>query len=638
MSEFKAFSEMTHTSYCGRFTQLNEFLLMRQLPMLQAGDERRAQLDSVEKVQAYAKEMRETFIEKLGGVPERECPLNPQITSVRDMGNYTQEAVIFNSRKGVYVTGTMYIPKGLTEPSAAVLLMSGHSENGRMYKVYQAAAQTIAEAGIIVFSIDPPGQGERRSFIDRETGEIIVNSPIFDHDCCGISSMLTGRFIESFFLSDQFAAVDYMLTRKEIDPNRIGVTGCSGGGTQSVTMMLCDERIAAAAPCCFTSNRREIMFTNQSQDAEQIWPGCAEYGLDHHEAFVHFAPKPALMLIASADIFPPEGAYDVLEQAKKIYSLFGEGKEDNVRIFELEYYHGYAPEFANAAAAFFCEVFGIERKGPQITNPLEEKDMIATKSGNVLGDFEDALTIIDESMISAAELKKNRKLDEAKQWLMEKVMHGRLPSKPWLKHALQRYVNGYTGKICVWWVQDHLAAYGVLISKGENPHVLKLPTVIAVWNNGTMAIAEHEAWIKAQCEAGKQVLVVDLPGVGNIEQPRIWRNYTYYEAYGTMYKMCCDLLYMGDSMAAMQTYHLLRTVDMLKESLGLEDISFYCDDGDGVFGILAGYLADLKREYGENILTNAEKEILSQKPLKYENTLSHVIPDMLQYFDFDEIM
>ena len=112
MSEFKAFSEMTHTSYCGRFTQLNEFLLMRQLPMINAGDERRAQLDSVEKVQAYAKEMRETFIEKLGGVPERECPLNPQITSVRDMGNYTQEAVIFNSRKGVYVTGTMYIPKG----------------------------------------------------------------------------------------------------------------------------------------------------------------------------------------------------------------------------------------------------------------------------------------------------------------------------------------------------------------------------------------------------------------------------------------------------------------------------------------------------------------------------------------------
>jgi len=135
-----------------------------------------------------------------------------------------------------------------------------------------------------------------------------------------------------------------------------------------------------------------------------------------------------------------------------------------------------------------------------------------------------------------------------------------------------------------------------------------------------------------------QVLVIDLPGVGNIEQPRIWRNYDYYAAYGTMYKMCCDLLYMGDSMAAMQTYHLLRTVDMLRESLKLEDISFYCDDQDGVFGIMAGYLAGLKREYGENILSSIEKQILPQRPLQYHNTLRHVIPDMLKYFDYDEIM
>ena len=91
-------------------------------------------------------------------------------------------------------------------------------------------------------------------------------------------------------------------------------------------------------------------------------------------------------------------------------------------------------------------------------------------------------------------------------------------------------------------------------------------------------------------------------------------------------------------MAAIQTYHLLRTVDMLRESLKLEDISFYCDDQDGVFGIMEGYLAGLKREYGENILSSIEKQILPQRPLQYHNTLSHVIPDMLKYFDYDEIM
>jgi len=71
-------------------------------------------------------------------------------------------------------------------------------------------------------------------------------------------------------ISDYLRAVDYMLTRKEIDPDRIGVTGNSGGGLQTTCIMVCDDRIAAAAPATFVTNRRENHYTWMIQDAEQI--------------------------------------------------------------------------------------------------------------------------------------------------------------------------------------------------------------------------------------------------------------------------------------------------------------------------------------------------------------------------------
>ena len=142
----------------------------------------------------------------------------------------------------------------------------------------------------------------------------------------------------------------------------------------------------------------------------------------------------------------------------------------------------------------------------------------------------------------------------------------------------------------------------------------------------------------AECEKGKQVLVVDLPGMGDLEQGRIWWPYEYRVGYGPMYKMCDDLIYMGDSMPAMQTYHLIRTMDMVKECLHIDDISLYCDDQEGVYGIMAGYLTGVKREYGENLLTSVEEKFIRHQPITYDNTLSYLVPGMLAYFDYDELM
>ena len=638
---FDTFSYMSPDDFSGRYVQLHEFLTARQLALLDQSDANRAKLDSTEKVQAYAQYMKETFIQKMGGIPKRTCPLNARTVGIIDRGSYTIETVCYTARDGVYVPSTLYIPKGLTQPAPAVLFLSGHEPAARLGDQYQKVCQTLVCAGLIVFAIDTVGQGERRNFYDPARGEYVCNGCNPDHDACGVPSLCTGRFIESYFVSDQLSAVDYMLTRREIDPDRIGVTGCSGGGLQSLCVMTCDDRIAAAAPATFTTTRREIMDTCQSQDAEQIWPGCAAYGFDHFEPYVIFAPKPALILTVSSDFFPIEGAYEVYDALKTIYGLYG--KAENIEIFEDNACHAYTLNLADRAAEFFCRVFGIEQRTERHLEALPEEALRVTVSGNVKGDFPDAKVIPDETALLAVECRKNRAGVSPKDWLWEKVQYERIPqpARPRISDDAQcRRTDGYVGRAVMWWVQKRLSAFGVLISSetmdasGE-----ACPVVIALWDHGTRAIQAHEDWIRSRCDEGKQVLVVDLPGVGHIEQANLWYDWlTYRGRGGTLNKLCCDLMFMDDSMAAMQTYHVLRTVDMLKEYLHKGEVSLYCDGQEGVYGIMAGYLTGLPREYGGNLLCSVEKQILSQRPLVYDNTLSYVIPGMLQHFDYDELM
>lgn len=636
---FLPFVHRSPSNFSGRSTQFHTFLEQRQMPLLQAADDRRRQIDSIEKLRAHNELMRKTFIENMGGIPKRNCPLDPQVTKVTDRGDYTVESVAFKSREGVYVTASLYLPKGLTEPAPAVLFFSGHTDSARMAPRYQEVCQTLVNAGLIVLATDPTGQGERKNFYDPETGQNPVPYAVPDHDCCGVPSLATGRFLTRYFIGDQLASVDYMLTRPEIDPRRIGITGCSGGGLQTMLSMITDDRIAAAAPATFTSTRREIQLSCQSQDSEQIWPGCAAYGFDHFEPFLIFAPKPILLLTVSSDFFPIEGAYEVYGEARRIYSLFG--KEENVQIFEDDACHGYTQPLAEQAAVFFCRVFHTPKREGGAREAVPAEEMYVTGCGNVKGEYPDARTIPDETAIFAQELNAHRRSQEARGWLWEKVNHARIPcpARPRVDDAVNAtMIDGYIGKSVMWWVQKNLSAFGVLICKGNDPLVQPRPTVIALWDHGTRAIADREDWIRAQCDAGKQVLVVDLPGVGAIEQAPVWGWSSYREAYGTMYKMCCDLLYMGDSMAAMQTYHVLRTADMLKEYRQIDEITLYCDGQEGVFGIMAGYLGGIGREYGEGLLTNVEEQILAQRPLHYDNTLCYLVPGMLAYFDYDELM
>ena len=145
-SLFEPLNNRSPSVFSGRAIQFHNFLEQRQLRLLQAADERRARINSIEDLRAHNECMRKTFLDQIGGLPVRDCPLNPRITRISDQGDYTVESVVFSARTGVYVTASLYIPKGLHEPSPAVLFLSGHTDNSRMAPRYQEVCQTLVNA------------------------------------------------------------------------------------------------------------------------------------------------------------------------------------------------------------------------------------------------------------------------------------------------------------------------------------------------------------------------------------------------------------------------------------------------------------------------------------------------------------
>src|SRR5581483_9033849 len=133
--------------------------------------------------------------------------------------------------------------------------------------------------------------------------------------------------------------------------SRIGVTGNSGGGTQTTWLMLLEPRLVAAAPGTFITRRREYLWTGQAQDAEQIILGGTAQGIDHEDFLIAFAPRPVRVLAVAYDFFNLEGTVTTVERARRIYRVLGH--EANLDLVHTPSGHCYHPVLARASTEFF---------------------------------------------------------------------------------------------------------------------------------------------------------------------------------------------------------------------------------------------------------------------------------------------
>ena len=168
----------------------------------------------------------------------------------------------------------------------------------------------------------------------------------------GVQCLLTGTNIARYFIWDGIRAFDYLLTRPDVDPKRIGVAGNSGGGTQSSYLAAFEPRLAAAAPSCYLTSWEKLWAGPGPQDAEQNFVNFLKDGLDFPDFLIAFAPKPIQMATATRDFFPIDGAKATFAEAHRIFEVLDAGP--HMGFFEFDDTHGWSKPRREATYRWFA--------------------------------------------------------------------------------------------------------------------------------------------------------------------------------------------------------------------------------------------------------------------------------------------
>jgi pimeloyl-ACP methyl ester carboxylesterase len=362
-------------------------------------DERRKRWEAIRTEQELLQlqqELRTHLLNMLGGLPTDRTPLHPRITGRIQMKGFHIEKLIFESLPGVYVTALIYVPENGAAKNPAMLVPSGHAANGKVH--YQALCQHLVQRGYIVISWDPVGQGERSQFWDAQKHKSRYNLICGEHAVLGNLAYLAGTNLARWEIWDGIRALDYLLTRSDVDPERINITGTSGGGFQTAYIAALDPRIKVAAPSCYITalpmrvyNR---IFQDPDSDPEQDLYGAIASGIDHPGLLLLMYPRPVFVAAAVLDFFPIEGTYKTVREVTALYSRFGHA--DRIAMHEGYHKHEYSDENQKAAIDFMDH---FNRMPPQgglaSTQSLDEKALQCTRTGQVMLDFPDARSVMD---------------------------------------------------------------------------------------------------------------------------------------------------------------------------------------------------------------------------------------------------
>jgi dienelactone hydrolase len=340
-----------------------------------------ARLQTAQDWRRRQQQVREYFTNNVGPWPGQ-TPLNPRITSTVSKPGYRVETIVYESMPGFFVTGALFIPAGHRGKGPAILNVIGHSAQAFRLDTHQNVILNLVHKGFIVFAIDPIGQGERLQYFNPATGKSDVGRSTAEHSHAGIQCFLIGRSIARYFTWDGIRAIDYLCTRPEVDPDRIGVTGLSGGGTQSSYIGAMDERIAAAAPAGYIVGYRRLLESIGPGDAEQVFYLGLTSGIDHADLLEVRAPKPTLHVTTTRDFFSIQGARETEREARKAFEVLGEPSA--YRRVEDDHIHGFTRKNNEATYAFFQKALDLPGDPQEHTYPfLTEEELTVTSTGQV---------------------------------------------------------------------------------------------------------------------------------------------------------------------------------------------------------------------------------------------------------------
>ena len=588
------------------------------------------------------------YLKLLGPMPEK-TPLNPVVTGKIEKEHYKVEKVAFESRPFHHVTALLYIPEG-KGPFPAILHIPGHSFTAKGRDIYQTIGRYFALNGFVVLQVDPVCQGERCQICQDEStrnikisGTPVNESTTGQHELYNQGLLLLGSGMVAWEAWDNIRAIDYLCTRSEVDITRIGVTGLSGGGTQTTYLASLDPRIRAIAPSSYIATTEEKFRTIGSQDGCQQLYAEGKPGIEEQDFLFMAAPIPILILSTFDDFFSYKGSKIAAQELRQLYA--GLGLEGRARQFSSPGEHGM-PSVSLEANVRWMSWWLKGDSSNIIPDTLTDdyipiEDTYVTKTGQVMTYFKNEKSILDYTVAMFESGREGRinfladfKGDELARKAADligfektdKIKGGSYRGAfTWERLKIEKHLIN----------RDRGFTLPALIIKPDRRPKSGTPVLIMSGCFGKMnELACNKQLVLDKLKKGYIIMVLDVSNTGELRSAKkVSGSGVDYEF--AVAKMC---IYAGKTLLGCRTEDLLIARDYLKTILKVDEKKIELLASEQI-GPCAIHAAIIDGGFSKIYLINSPDswENLIKTHFKPDN-IGIIVPNALKYYDLPDLI
>jgi dienelactone hydrolase len=485
------------------------------------------------------------------------------------------------------------------------LFQCGHVAAAKTDPENRRAAVELASNGFVVLVFDPVCQGERIQYEDPETGEAVVagGGGVFAHCYAGQQCFYAGANLARFFVHDARCALDHLSGRPDVDGDRLGVTGTSGGGIATLYLGLVDDRVDAAVPCCAVSTRRACLETGHPRDAEQNLVGAIPRGIGFEDLLSGMAPRPVRVVAARSDeYFPVEGAREAVDRLRRAYGHYD--ARDRADLVVVDAPHASVAELGDPVFEFLCDRLGDgpyeAQRDPDVPDP---GDLHCTPGASVVRAYPDERTV--DGLIREYVRQRygrpdprpgdrDRDADAVREAVVAALDLDRERSPLQPRTVAREDHDGLAVERVFFFTErdpDAVTA-GVLAS---DPDAAPERPAAVLYEEGTRALPDRGDDLARLAREHGAAFAFDPRGVGAVRPRQVpippWVE-GYHDIYGTEFQHGYDALHLGESLFGMRAFDVLRAVEFLRSETGAASVALV---GEGVGAYHALYAATADR-------------------------------------------